>query len=275
MKIKEHIYSFSNRHRSLRNFLDLMEIIKNIAVYLNLKQNATSSGWSFIITSAGNDKQILKNSLLRILEEFSGRVDFEIIVVGPKKCKKVLDHQNIRYIVWRDSLFLPGWITKKKNVGVSIAKFDKCVIAHDYVGVDEGFVDSMESFGSFDVAMCRVLLDDGRRTRDWVTWDYPEIGPAMLPYNRECTRYQYISGAFLIVQKEFYMSNKLNERLRWNEAEDIEWSKRVRRKTTFKMNDNCSVSFLKHKPDNSAPYCESWINNTRKLYKELGVECDW
>ena len=68
------------------------------------------------------------------------------------------------------------------------------------------------------------------------------------------------------MKKDFFIRNLLDEKLRWGEGEDFEWSKRVREKANIVFNNNSCVSYLKDKLPNDAPYCDNWIENTIKLY---------
>ncbi|UVV62742.1 hypothetical protein NXY01_00345 [Bacteroides fragilis] len=107
---------------------------------------------------------------------------------------------------------------------------------------------------------------------DWLVYDYPNIGPALLPYKIQCKKYQYISGTYFVVKKDFFINNLLDEKLRWGEGEDVEWSKRVREKANIVFNNNSCVSFLKDKSPNDAPYCDNWIENTIKLYGMYSID---
>lgn len=262
LRIKAHIYSFSNRHRIMRKLYDAVERAINTK---RTYKGQIRDGWSFIIVSGGNDLITLGKSVDKIITEFKGEDNFEVIIVGPNKCKKI-KNKNVRYITFREIGILPGWITIKKNLGVKNSKYDKVVVSHDYIGVEPGWLDGFKKFGSdFDVCVTQVLLDNGKRTRDWMTWDYPDIGPGLLPYSVECTKYQYINGAYFICKRDFYIDNPLDESRRWGEEEDIEWSKRIREKTIFRINTNSKVRYLKSKPVDAAPYCDSWMKNTEKI----------
>lgn len=268
-EIKKKIYWFTNVHRNLRYAYDWIE---NAINRKPIKVDGEQIGWSFVFVSAGNCNGILKKAIEKVLKEFEGEENFEIIVVGPRKCHCNEDI-HVRYVIFYDLGILPGWITKKKNIGVESAQYDKVVVCHDYVGLEEGWLAGFKQFGyDFDICVTQVLLDDGRRTRDWMTWDYPSIGPGLLPYTAECSRYQYLNGTYFICNRKFYLANELNESLRWGEEEDVEWSKRIREKTTFKININSKVKYLKPKDNNSAPYCESWRKNTEKLTEIFGEE---
>ena len=79
------------------------------------------------------------------------------------------------------------------------------------------------------------------------------------------TNYMYIPGMYFCVKKIFFLTNLLNEKLFWGESEDIEWSKRVRKQTVFKINTYSLVKYLKQKPVDWSV----WLENEKKLNKLL------
>jgi hypothetical protein len=201
---------------------------------------------------------------------------FEIVLVGPSSAAK--KWSGVHYISYSGWSFLPGLITHKKNLGVRAARFDKVVVCHDYLKFEQGWLSGFEKHlaenEAFDICMNVVVFKDGRRSRDWVLWDFPEIGPALLPYNINLTQYQYISGTYFVVRRQFYLQNPLKENLRWGEVEDVEWSQRVRKLTKFQVNVNSKVSFLRDKCKNDAPWCDNWIKNYTSVMKKLGISTE-
>jgi hypothetical protein len=70
----------------------------------------------------------------------------------------------------------------------------------------------------------------------------------LLPYeNNNLSKYMYISGAYWVAKKKFMLKYPLNEKLLWGEGEDVEWSKKIRKKIDFKLNVHSSVKLLKEK----------------------------
>jgi hypothetical protein len=57
----------------------------------------------------------------------------------------------------------------------------------------------------------------------------------------------YVSGSVMIARKEFMLKNPLDENLAWGEAEDVEWSLRVRKFWNYKMFPEMSISSQKQK----------------------------
>ena len=136
---------------------------------------------------------------------------------------------------------------------------------HDYVGLESDWLKGFNAFGDkWEVCMNVVLNKNNTRYRDWCGWDYPGIGPGLLPYDGYIKE-MYISGTYFCVKKYFFIENLLDEKLFWGESEDVEWSLRVRDKTQFKMNTKSKVKFLKLKPLDQAPYTDLWVENTIKL----------
>lgn len=237
--------------------------------YYNQKQknNPIISGWSVVVVTDGKSNKLLEN-LIKSIDSELKEIPSEIIIVGPKNIKLSYNPNiELRYVFYKElGLWCPGWITFKKNLGVMFSKYDKIVVCHDYINLEPGWKSGFDKFGdNFDICVNKILNLDGVRNRDWITWDYPGIGVGLLPYHAECTKYQIISGAYFVIKRKFFMDNLLDEKLRWGEGEDVEWSKRIRNKTTFKFNPHSIVSFSKMKK--SLP--KNWQEGTRLLEKEF------
>jgi hypothetical protein len=107
------------------------------------------------------------------------------------------------------------------------------------------------------VGVCEIINRNGERYRDWTLWvenDIPFDGyiqrtrQTLLPYSiNTLSPYMYISGAFWVAKREFMLQNPLNEELVWGQMEDVEWSKRVREKTSFVFLKNAKVYLLRQK----------------------------
>jgi glycosyltransferase involved in cell wall biosynthesis len=179
---------------------------------------------------------------------------FEILIVG-----NVLGDfgENCRVIYFDDSI-KPGWITRKKNLITNESKHKYIVYMHDYIALNTNWVKNFFNFiNGFEVAICPVQNLDGSRFRDWLLWTENETPfdpylqrtrQCLLPYGvRDLTPFMYISGGFWVGRKDFMLKYPLDETLVWGEAEDVEWSKRVRLVTKFKFRPNASVRLLKHK----------------------------
>lgn len=179
--------------------------------------------------------------------------NYEIIIVGNSKItgddiKVIPFDENIK---WR-------WITRKKNIITENAKYENIVYLHDYVYLLPGWYDGWLKFGeNFKACMNIILNEDGTRFRDWLLWDNPldennryiiNNSEHIIPYHvTNLSRYMYFSGAYWVAKKEIMEKYPLDERLVWNEGEDVDWSKRYRSDNEFQMNIYSTVKTMKYK----------------------------
>lgn len=197
-----------------------------------------------IITNNGNYIETIIKSIIDLNVK-----NYEIIVVG----KLNRNIENIKYIEYLDDLENFS-ISTKKNIITDNSKFENIVYLHDYISFDKDWYKGFLYFGNdFDVCMTKILNKDGSRYRDWCLWqdDAKKIvsnGNYLIPYNiKNLSNMMYISGSYWVAKKKFMVENRLNEKLKWNQGEDVEWSLRVRNKTHFKINTNSFVNLLKQK----------------------------
>ena len=258
-----------------------------------------NDGWSFCIVTSEFSSNYLMKIIRSIDEEFEdSKVNFEINIIGVDKLLGLGYRENINFYPFQekvfkfrfrnfitffktfkieDIFFKTGAISHKKNFLAQKSKFDKLCIMHDYVFINKGWLKGFQRFGdNWEVAMNKIYNNDGSRFRDWCNWDSPLVPvndnyrASLLPYELYIKE-MYISGTFFNVKKDFFLNNPLSENLFWGEGEDVEWSKRVRKKTKFKMNVNSSVKLMKLKPLDQPPYCDSWKENEMILLNKLGV----
>jgi hypothetical protein len=155
----------------------------------------------------------------------------------------------VRHVPYRELNLASGWITKKKNMGVAAARYDKVALAHDYLALEPGWKKGYDEFGSdFDVCMNRIINTDGTRWKDWIKFDVSNMKFALIPYDAKRTEHQYISGTYFVVKRNFYAKSPLDEKLRWGEGEDAEWSRRIILVNEFQMDARSAVRLLRFKP---------------------------
>jgi hypothetical protein len=198
--------------------------------------------FSFCIVTGYQDTErlsaIIENiSLLRI-------PDYEVLIIGGGRGEYSHTNLNVRFIDFDESI-KPLWITKKKNILATEAKYENLVVMHDYHIFDSDWYENFKAFGvNWDICSCpQYLITGARNPMDWSLWDKPGHGRAWsLDYNDWTqTKYMYISGGFFIVKKHVILEEPLNESLGWNEEEDVEWSMRVRDKYVMKCNGKSVV----------------------------------
>lgn len=176
--------------------------------------------------------------------------EFEIVVVGNNL---PFEDSKIRFIQYND-ISPAGDISVKKNIITDVANFNNIVYLHDYIQFDLNWYSGFLKYGEdFDLCMTKILNSDGTRYRDWTLWanDLKKTlrnRHYLIPYEMShLTKLMYFSGAYWIGKRSFMLENMLDNTLHWGEGEDVEWSKRVRQKTTFKMNQFSTVKLLKYK----------------------------
>jgi hypothetical protein len=222
--------------------------------------------FSFIIcTSNPNLDQV--NLSIKTIKDLE-IPNYEIIVVGG--ISSTPSSEKIRYVEFDESV-KPGWITKKKNIGVLESIYENLVIMHDYFSFDYDWYDNWVEFSknnSWDIAANPIRgINNQRIHTDWVIYDHPNYKKGMpLPYSDwSKTKNQYISGGYFLVKRAVYLNNLLNEDLVWNQAEDVEWSLRVRNKYKIVCN---STSIVRHTKWHTQ--LDAWKKLNKKFTKIFG-----
>ncbi|WP_050932129.1 hypothetical protein [Aestuariivita boseongensis] len=242
--------------------------------------------WSVGIITNGDNNEMLLKSLASIKAAREGHA--EIIVLGGNREALGEFTSHVKHIeynqekrlrfptkmmarkFWRrprlSTLFVEsGNISRKKNLIAKSASGSKLLLLHDYICVNEDFFSSFQDVGDFDICVPQILNSDGGRFRDWTAWDHPafngEVG-ALLPYDME-TPFYYISGTVIIVDRDFFLENPLNEDLFWGYAEDVEWSLRVRDRAKLRKNFK---AILRSQKDKGNPLSDpGWARRTKLL----------
>tara|TARA_B100000941_G_C28496770_1_gene551473 strand:+ start:1050 stop:1808 length:759 start_codon:yes stop_codon:yes gene_type:complete len=207
-----------------------------------------------ILTSSESDTYL--EEIIKSIED-QKIPNYEIILIGDTK--KKFNNSNIKYLQFDESI-KKGWITKKKNLITENSIYENIVYLHDYIILGDSWYEGFKKNGNeFKVIVNKILNIDNQRFRDWLLWPLNNnkfdqylnrTRRCLLPYDVDnLSKYMYISGAYWVAKKSFMSRYPLNEELTWGEGEDVEWSKRIRRKTKFKFNEYSYVQFLKEKED--------------------------
>ena len=207
-----------------------------------------------ILTSSESDTYL--EEIIKSIED-QKIPNYEIILIGDTK--KKFNNSNIKYLQFDESI-KKGWITKKKNLITENSIYENIVYLHDYIILGDSWYEGFKKNGNeFKVIVNKILNIDNQRFRDWLLWPLNNnkfdqylnrTRRCLLPYDVDnLSKYMYISGAYWVAKKSFMSKYPLNEELTWGEGEDVEWSKRIRRKTKLKFNEYSYVQFLKEKED--------------------------
>lgn len=176
--------------------------------------------------------------------------NYEILIIGGEGSKFSGNMEDIQKYDFNEEE-KSRWITKKKNDIVKHCKYQNVVLMHDYFAFHPSWYRNYKKFFNihdYDVCCNPILMRNGMREfTDWVTLDHPERGMHVsLPYNDwGCTKWQYISGGYFIVKKDFFLENPLNEDLVAGQGEDVEWSQRIREHAKIICNPSSYVMHIK------------------------------
>lgn len=207
----------------------------------------------FAFITDGNNDGFLEQGIKSILRQSLS--DSEIIVIGNSQLK--ID--GIKLIPFNETQ-KQSWITKKKNLVAHLSSKDILVIMHDYFAITPSWNnDGIKSLlcNDWDVCVTSILNPDGTRYRDWLLWPYshkflriPFVYTLanLLPYTvKDLTDFMYVNGSLLIVKRDYFLANPLDEKRSWGEGEDVEWSIRLRDSWRLKYFDKLQILSLKNK----------------------------
>lgn len=210
-----------------------------------------------IVTSGETELNLIVQSICAQRPQLE---EFEIIVVGGSKLtlSHIYDNYQPTHIPF-DETVKPGWISRKKNIITQHAKYENIVYMHDYFMLDNQWAYGFSLFGNdWDICMNMIVNGNGFRFRDWCIYSdpkycYPKEGPYthqafVVPYSYDKKEYMYISGGYWVAKKRVMEEFPINENLCWGQGEDVEWSERVLKKCSYKMNPLSMVQMLKTKP---------------------------
>jgi hypothetical protein len=239
--------------------------------------------FGIITNPTGDAPHYAQQAILSIYRQSVPIENCEIIVVGGEYdgLMKVMTNYSshvgtLRHVSFDESV-KEGWITRKKNIITERAKYDNIVYMHDYVMLSDTWHEEFIKFGEdWDICMTSIINSNFKRYRDWTTYDHPNIDPknrqvvhhkvswiqyepwcpnglkvdgggTLMPYDYD-GGHMYISGAYWVAKKHVMEAEPLNEDLKHSEAEDVEWSLRVRDKYKYVMNEMSKVHLLRYKP---------------------------
>lgn len=197
------------------------------------RRDTAINGFSFGVITNGQRPGYLK-SLFDSIQAMQNPLGLpvEILVCCPLKVHQQLTEQGyqLTHVPDPEAFSALGWITRKKNLLVSQARYSHIAVAHDRYWFAPDFLTKLLEFGGdFSVVSCRQTMPDGRRFPDWVTmgseWSWTH--PAMLNYG-DWSRHVYINGGLIIARTEVLRDTPWNDLLFWNQAEDIELTRRLR-----------------------------------------------
>lgn len=213
--------------------LELLEETKWLdeSIIMTVKVNRkvvapAKEGWTFGIIYDGSKLNNL-TEFIKSVEGMRGLREYEIVICGPRV--DAMETDRVKFVEFTDKFSTYGWITEKKNVIVKEAQFENLCILHNRYVLDPGFLEGFEQFGyDFDAISCRQIEKNGRRFPDWVAtsgwWTLNAVSILEInDYNHNI----YINGGFIVAKRTTLLKNPWNPLIFWNQAEDVELSRRL------------------------------------------------
>ncbi|MFZ5875373.1 MAG: hypothetical protein ACOYXU_03080 [Nitrospirota bacterium] len=202
--------------------------------------------WSFGIITNGKKPEQVEALVESIVQQ--NIPEREILVCGPfagahpYKDLKVLDD-----VVLVDDVRAP--ICAKKNRIINASRYNNLCILHDRFRLPRDWHARFRQYGNFFDFLCLPTVDEGgRRFRvDWMCFCDPItrtlVRNRALPYSRWSAG-QIIQGGVILGKKHLMADYGLDERLHWEELEDMHFSKMAYLDGAFMNIDvnNCIVS---------------------------------
>lgn len=194
-----------------------------------LPSSDTIDKWSFGIITNGKKIDSLNNLINTIINQ--NIPNFEIIICGPYPTNQKIDYSKIRIlndVLNENDLRFP--IPTKKNKIITIAKFENLCILHDRFSLPINWFKQMKNYGNFFDFLCLPTLDNNhnRFAVDWMSFVFPLTSRLRRnkPLNYEYWSTDLIIQGGVIIGKTCQINKyKLDERLHWEEMEDIHFSK--------------------------------------------------
>ncbi len=202
--------------------------------------------WSFgIITNGKKPEQVedLVDSIVR-----QNIPEYEILVCGPFAGADQYEHLTVLDdVVLVDDVRAP--ICAKKNRIIRASRYNNLCILHDRFRLPQDWHARFRQYGNFFDFLCLPTVDEaGRRFRvDWMRFCDPItrrlVRNRAMPYS-QWSAGQIIQGGIILGKKHLMARYGLDERLHWEELEDMHFSKMAYLDGAFINIDvrNCIVS---------------------------------
>jgi len=175
-------------------------------------------GLSFCILSGGGRWEKLRRLVASIRRQ--GLPAFEIIICGAAN-----PGDGCRYVAAVDEV-RSGAVSAVRNRAAEHARFDHIVFCDDDIELQPGWYAGLRPFlGEYDALTTRILNPDGTRH-----WDWPRCrghhAQHLLSYD-EIDRDLYLTGGHLIVRTDVWSRHRWNEDLKFSQAEDVDFTRRI------------------------------------------------
>jgi hypothetical protein len=231
-------YEFSIATNGRYNLINVIDLDDSKVLKLCYKKCEASiqegdkiSSWSFGIISDGRKNDKVTYLIQSILEQQIP--NFEVIICGPYPIPDKFS--DIGIIVLDDILLtedLRAPTPAKKNKIVKAAKYNNLCVLHDRFALPKNWYSNFKKYGNYFDVLCLPTIDlQGNRYRvDWMNFNYPitqiKKPNKSLGYSKWSPEV-IIQGGVIVAKKNIISEFMFDERLHWEELEDMQISKQA------------------------------------------------
>lgn len=227
--------------------------------------------WSFgIITNGKKNKEIERLIASIIYQKIP---NYEILICGP--FENVNNHEYLTIlddiVAIEDEIRAP--ICAKKNKIIYAAKYNNLCILHDRFFLPDEWYLRFKDYGNFFDFLCLPTVSaNGIRFKvDWMKFCSPvtrsfSFANRSMTYNQWSPE-QIIQGGVILGKKHWIEQSMLDERLFWEELEDMHFSKHVNLNGAFINTD--ILNYFISEAVNHKPVQENWYARFMELIEKL------
>lgn len=225
---------------------------------LNRPSHAPPVDVSFNLLSDGRAPERLARAIDSIRKQ--NIAQYEINLIGPAHChaewRRVIGGHDVRCVA-DDAIYAADRrfpIGRKKNLALGSSRGNVIVIMHDRIWLSERWYERLRAHGgAFDLYACRVEAKGGIRYLDkvamrWSQYLFYERRMYYLTY-RESNVWQTLDGGFMVLNTRSLGDCRFDDRLHWNEMEDVDFVARQRlngNAITFDRFNHVYSDFTRH-----------------------------
>lgn len=195
---------------------------------------------SFCIVTSGSDDALVQRCIDNIRS--LNIPTYEIIYCGGMGTP-IPNTNIVRHLPFDETVYR-RWITRKKNVLVQSAKYEICVVMHDYIVFDNNWYTAFEKFGTrWDICVHQTLMQTGDRSSGWKTYQFPGLPlNCPVPFDVEgLEQFMPIQGNYACIKKSRYLEDPQNEEYVGYVPSDMEWTKRIVPTSHIRCNPACII----------------------------------
>jgi hypothetical protein len=208
-----------------QGFLKL--IFKKNKGYLNSGDSITN--WTFGIPSGGKKDEWINELILSIVKQEIP--NYQIIICGPYENKDFKKKYNIKIledVVLNKDIRIP--ICHKKNRIIKSSSYENICILHDRFLLHENWFEKMKEYGNYFDYLCLPTQDinKNRFDVDWMEFAFPLSKRITRNKSLLYTKWSphvIIQGGVLIGKRKLLNKHLMDERIHWEELEDMHFSK--------------------------------------------------